>query len=564
MGDALSLDQFLELVPSVWSDLKDDLDDRNWTIVRTSVLALFSSISRAIVVRAQSNSKDLGERDPRRDALLVAVLAKTYSYLMKISVDDKSTTDFEVVTASFSDAFNSTLQMFRMWATSDDDTFPSFATRYVGASILGVEAWILYLWRIGRASTDLVRQLRASLASSRRDPWPALGVINSARWSAFFGWSNWEIFQREKPTGTFLYMGSYLTDALLATAAELGSKPTLSSFLIGDEEVQSIDGVRSGAEQLSQRLNELAESTEWRELNIPEAGISVVDEGLREVLGQVTDELTDELISMNLDPEKVQMFVTSVLEGWMTQERVMELLPSQRWLVKDGESSGQVNHLSWIFLGPYVTVSKDFFSRTRVVADPAMLGFQFVRTLAQSEAQILRTALLTRLERQGATRSALTTKVRDEVIRQRNMNLDPVVILFGPFTLLDTLRDASSIDEPHGIGFAGEIDGARIFWEIAVESDLCVVFDPAVAGRVWWRPIEIEDAEGATVVIDDRRTVEVRSIDEAVAFDLASERSETGQEAIREIRQQVLARFQELVSVEIFEGAKGVAFEVLN
>lgn len=563
MGNLPDLDLFLQLVAAVWNDSKRELDEHNWLSVRRSIVNILAASSRLLMPRRRTTSA--GDVDTSmRNSTLMASVAKTYGNLMKQSVDTAAMSDFNSLVEAIRETED---YLSRSSRGSAPDLFAKLSMRYLSAATMGVGGWILFRRSRGALEPEQFSEFWTSFQLALRESWDTLVIINSFQWRAFFGWSSWEVFSESPRNGFFISVTGYVEDALTIVAANHHELPLEENFIEGDEGPRSAREVQSLASQLLSRLDDARESQRWVDLLAPGHALEAIRSHLESVRLQYAVQLEDDLIAMDIDSDRVAQFVSAVMDGWEAQQKIMDLLPSTKWQPEPSKEQQVDANLSWRILGPYVTSAKDFFVETHVSADPKMLAFEFVRALAQSEAALLRTELVARLDGTKTNRSDLVAAIREEVNRQRSRNLEPIVALFGNYRLLHDVRNEDSADGLLGIGIAGQVGDAKIFWETGSETEYCIVFDPLRIGRTWWREVDVSDSVNGTVERDGRRTIEVSAITESIAIELSRQHSphdeQTETRRVRDLLQQVSVRFQEIVAIEIFADF-GAVYEVVN
>jgi hypothetical protein len=566
MGNLPDLDLFLQLMTAIWNDSKRDLDEQNWLSVRRTIVSILTASSRLLMSRRGATSN--GDDDSSmRNSTLMASVAKTYGNLMKQSVDTAAMSDFNSLVEAVRETED---YLSRFPRGSAPDLFSKLSIRYLSAAAMGVGGWILFCRSRGALEPEQFSEFWMSFQSAIREPWDTLAIVNSFQWRAFLGWSSWEAFSESPRNGFLISITGYVEDALTIVAANLHESPVDENFIEGDEGPRSVREIQSMASELLSRLDDARESESWIDILAQEHSLEAIRGDLESIRLKYSGQLEDDLIAMDLDSDRVAQFFTAVLEGWEAQQKIMDLLPSAKWQPEPSKEQQLDASLSWRILGPYVTSAKDFFAETHVSADPKMLAFEFVRALAQSEAVLLRTELIARLDGKKTKRADLVATIREEVERQRSGKLEPIVALFGNYRLLHDVRDENSADGVLGVGIAGQIADAKIFWETGSQTEYCIVFDPLRIGRTWWREVDVSDSVNGTVVRDGRRTIEVSTITESIAVELSrqhsphDEQTETSSELkVRDLLQQVLVRFQEIVAIEIFHDF-GIVYEVVD
>lgn len=566
MGNLPDLDLFLQLLTAVWSDSKKELDEGNWLSVRASIVGILNTSSRLLMSRRRMMATD-GGNVMERNSTLMASVAKTFGNMMKQCVDAASVSDF----ISLADAIGGTSEnLTQLLHGTKPDMFTEQSLQYLSAATVGVGGWMLYLRSRAALASETFFELWTKYMSTIQQSWETLTIVNSFQWRGFFGWSSWEAFYVGPNNGFVVSIAGYVEDALMIGAANLQQLPRPDDFIQGDDGPRSAREIQSMVDHLLSRLDDAGDNQARTDLLAPGNGLDAIRNSLDAIRRDYSRQLENDLIKKDLDSDRVSEFFEAVEKEWDAQQKIVDLLPSERWQLEPSTEHPSEVNLSWRILGPYVTISKDFFAETHVSADPKMLAFEVVRALAQSEAALLRTELISSLPIRKTKRTELTSAIMREVARQRKNGLEPIVALFGNYQLLHTVREKDSPGQVWGVGFAGQISNAKIFWEHGLNNEHCIVFDPSRIGRVWWREMEISASVEGSVERDGRRIIEVRPIDEATAVKLSKQQSTSDEldltpekDKTRELLQQVLVRFQEIVLVEIFED-HGVAFEITN
>ena len=562
MGDAAAFDHFLRLLPSVWGDSRATLDDRGWKAVRSSLLQFLQNLTRLVAYRERTSSEG--------EVQSLAVVAKTFGELMKLAVDGRDAADLAVVSETCADAFGMTLSAaFRSSRDVPFGPFVATARRLVNAAIIGVDGWILFQWNRRFLSDPEVKSLRSALAPAKQSPWPALGIIDAYEWSGFFGWSMWEMTQNGTRGGFALSIGSFVERALLVTSVERQVLPALSDVRAGADSLLSIRDTKSRVELLLGRLDEIESDVRMRELDLDEGAIIALRDSLLEIGANAGESLVNELIALPISDARLRTFVTAAREVWESSAKVLDLFPSREYLgIDDEQPSSSASR--WGYAGPYRAEAKEFFSDTQVEADPAMLAYQYVRAVLQTEAVSLRSVLVEKLPRRTVQQTELAAKARKEIDVQHDRGLNPMVILFAQWSTLDQLRDAASEPIGTGIGLAGTVSGVPVFWETAVGAEMCVILDPSHMGQLWWREVVSEASDASIVESVGRLTVEIQAVTEELATRLLEQSAgphdgpESSDEMKRQLEQKVLVKIQERIAIDILAPDDGLVLEVLR
>jgi hypothetical protein len=551
-GDATAYEPFIRLIYRVWTSRDVSGDGRYSEAARSAVINFLASQTRL----AAASALQAESVEPR----FFAAIAKLYGELMKLAVDQRRTDDLQTLSVALQRSFGQSLAGVLRASRPSGGGLIEVASRFAAVATMGVDGWILYLTSPSRPehlTPAEARDLRQALSPGRFGVWQALPLVTSFEWSGFLGWTMWELDDNQDGIGHGAVEANALT-ALVVEAVEREERPQINQLRMGTNGVLTLRGTVGELDGLLSRLAELENDERWAFLDLPPPGIAWLRDVLDSLKREASDQLADELIARPLEQDRIDAFVTSANEQWRSQEKIVDQFPVVR--ATDGDEGSDAPG-PWLVYGQYVTISKDYFVETEVLADPAMLAFEFVRNLTQSEAIGVRQALLAALPSRDVQTAKLVDEVKAELTRMRARNLHPMIVLFAQFLVLDTLRDAGTEHPGGGIGVAGTIDGAEIFWETDVGGPICVLIDPATAGRVWWRPIIAELAEQA----QRSPTVDVQPIDDAKAEELAATggpRSDRATMDARTLRQFALVRVQELLRVEISSPDAGLVFRI--
>jgi len=534
--DSAALVLFLDLMKYAWQSAKNDDELRTRrSIVRDQVLISLDHLTYESI----ASSLDGGRKTP--GSYTVPLLIKTYSDLMKQSIDDRLPDDLDTVAKHLTEASTYARSLFTDYGHadpvvgSDDQSLVQIVT----AALIGVDGWILYLGGQNQVSRDELT-LREVLKPyiDRVNSWDALPFVVGYRSSDFFSWTSWELFSSERRSGFLISVGGFIEKAVLISAISNEKLPTWQNLQSSLSDRENVGDLRSVVRELLLQLDQLVDQGSWVEPDAPMVF------SLRRTLTNFQEEalvlLSNQLIDRPLSRELLQRF-RSTVRAQRLQAHVAQLFPQSEIVL--GHDDEQL--LDIPRFGVDRLDAKDYFVESDVEADAGRLAVQCVRIQRSQEQSYVLGRLNSFLPSQDSNRQTIVEDVKKRIDLDRLEGRTPVILISGSW-IVARLFDVEGEDwteTPPTLLRAGAYHGVAVYWTISVHDQMCFVFDPILVANIDWRRMTSDGSNRDSE--DGRLLVEVLPVSREYAQSLGNESGQLTEEEIR--------RRQETVHVKVIE-----------
>jgi hypothetical protein len=424
--------------------------------------------------------------------------------------------------------------------------------------VLGLTAYVLFLRRTDRIEESEGARLLEDVAISAPDHPDWMDYLRATtEGDSLFQWHFWETLLWEERGGIITF-DHYLP---LAFAYLLGSGKASNQGLRDDFTTDQ----QFYVERVLKAFDEL-EAEPWAHWLGPLPRAAESRAGVRDLLDMINRSIEAQVIAQPLDSSRVQQFMNAASEEWQSQKSVMPRISSG--FLDEGIDRSTLSSEPRR-LGVNQLFPKDYFAPTHVLAEPKDLAQALMRGLARGETEFWLQTLGRNVDQHLVEADEFRAQVVTAVAEMRKRKLQPAVVVFRDWRLLDRLRGedvdyTQRFDEAH-------VNGASITLSYENVPFSCIVADFIVVGRLLYS--RLSPSQPVDRILDDGRVlVGVEAIDADRAAQLwqrnpALAVSESGEppsqdDALHLLQQRVIVRIFEEVAFRLDQADAAEVFQV--
>lgn len=443
---------------------------------------------------------------------------------------------------------------FAKQRTSSHHSALDTALRRLDAYALGATGFVLLLNEMSELGDEPAKLLVDRLAAqlSVEDLWAA--VVETAEdtpGSQGYPWSSWEtsLWPAEKRGGVLGRLRDAMNEAVALRLLMAGRHS------VDDDSLDELEP--SQAAWIVQNVVEKVDEARLRYSVLHPEAVQPDATALAEALGGLKSRLDERdqarRDQLDLDAKKVDLFLSAAEEAWRAPSPLRS---------STAEEIAVENPPDLLF-GHSSLVPKDFFTDSRVYADPADMGRNFGNGLARGESVRIVDQLMA-LPHPRIRLSQVRAHVSAAIDELRRDGFEPHVFAVNSWRVTHALTgsyDSSDI----------EFDGARVSVDYAGDVQLCVVADlrRAVLTRRW--AMTATDP-GDQLLADGLLVGGVRDVTDEVASQLIEGNEEfrraddgsllSDEDARRKLRNRVIAKLFSKLTIELTEPRAARVFSV--